>query len=133
MARGEKMGELLFEVSIPGRVGIKKNGRRHIGKGRNIPSSRYMKWEEQAKPYVMKAFLKFRQNLPIDGYCRAEFEFHFKNHQHECDTSNCIEGPQDLLQKLRVIGNDKSISKLTAVKLFGDSEKVIVRLYTIEV
>ncbi len=56
MARGEKMGELLFEVSIPGRVGIKKNGRRHIGKGRNIPSSRYMRWEEQAKPYVMKAF-----------------------------------------------------------------------------
>lgn len=125
------MGELLFEVTIPGRVGIKKNGRRHIGKGRNIPSSRYMKWEKSAVPAVMKAFLKFRPHLPIKLPCRAEFEFYFKNHQHECDTSNCIEGPQDLLQKMRVIENDKLITSLTASKFFAEGEKTVVRIYNL--
>lgn len=122
---------LLFEVIIPGRVRIKKNGRRHIGRGRNIPSSQFMKWEQSAKPYVMKAFVQYREHLPIRQSMRAEFEFYFKNHQHECDTSNCIEGPQDLLQHMRVIENDKLILKLTAEKIFSACEKTIVRIYSV--
>ena len=112
------MNKLLFEVKIPGRVRIKKNGRRHIGRGKNIPSILYVAWERIAAIYVMRAVPDFKENLPIKKRCRAEFEFHFKNGQNECDTSNCVEGPQDLLQKCRVIENDKLIVEFTAKKIF---------------
>ena len=68
----------------------------------------------------------------IDFYVRAEFEFHFKNHQAEADTSNCVEGPQDLMQKLGIITDDKLIKKFTAEKFFGGEPKTMVRLLAME-
>lgn len=126
------MSKILFEVKIPGRVRIKKNGRRHIGKGKNIPSILYVAWERIAAIYVMRAIPNFKEHLPIKKRCKAEFEFHFKNGQNECDTSNCVEGPQDLLQKCRVIENDKLIVEFTAKKILGSTECTIVRLLEID-
>lgn len=125
------MSTLLFEVTIPGRVRIKKNGRRYIGNGKNIPSKQFSLWEKESSIFVLKAFHKFRQNLPIKEACRAEFEFYFKNHQHECDTSNCIEGPQDLLQKMRIIENDSLITDLSAKKIFIGPDQSIIRLFSL--
>lgn len=126
------MSKLLFEVNIPGRVRIKKNGRRYIGKGKNIPSALYVSWEKVSAVYVLRAMASFRQNLPIKKRCRAEFEFHFRNLQNECDTSNCVEGPQDLLQKLKVIENDKLVVEFTAKKVIGSTDCTIVRLFEID-
>lgn len=126
------MSELIFEVKIPGRVRIKKNGRRHIGKGKNIPSALFMAWERNSSIDVLRAMPAFRQYLPIKVYCRAEFEFHFKNFQNEADTSNCVEGPQDLLQKVGVIENDKLIVEFTAKKIMGLTECTIIRLFKLD-
>lgn len=126
------MGKLLFEVNIPGRVRIKKNGRRYIGKGKNIPSALYVVWEKNSAIDVLRAIPAYRQNLPIKEPCRAEFEFHFKNFQNEADTSNCVEGPQDLLQKVGVIENDKLIVEFTAKKIIGLTECTIIRLFKLD-
>ncbi len=63
--------------------------------------------------------------MPIE----AHYEFHFKNGQAEPDTSNCIEGPQDLLQAHGVIGNDKQIVAIRAIKKLYLEPKTIIRLY----
>lgn len=126
------MSELIFEVKIPGRVRIKKNGRRSIGKGKNIPSALFMAWERNSSIDVLRAMPAFRQYLPIKVYCRAEFEFHFKNFQNEADTSNCVEGPQDLLQKLRVLENDRLIVEFNAKKVIGLTECTIIRLFKLD-
>lgn len=126
------MNDLLFEVKIPGRVRIKKNGRRHIGKGKNIPSALYVVWEKNSAIDVLRAIPAYRKNLPIKEPCRAEFEFHFKNFQNEADTSNCVEGPQDLLQKVGVIENDKLIVEFTAKKIMGLTECTIIRLFKLD-
>ena len=126
------MEEKIFEVTIPGRVRIKKNGRRHIGKGKNIPSALYVSWEKFSTIYVLRAIPAWKENLPINEPCRAEFEFHFKNFQNEADTSNCVEGPQDLLQKVRVIENDKWIVEFTAKKIMGLTDCTIIRLFKID-
>lgn len=132
-AQGNRsMNKILFEVNIPGRVRIKKNGRRHIGHGKNVPSLLYVNWERLSAIYVLRAMKSFQENLPIKTRCRAEFEFHFRNGQNECDTSNCVEGPQDLLQKLGVIQNDKLIVEFTAKKILGSTECAIVRLIEID-
>ncbi len=123
---------LLFEVMIPGRVRIKKNGRQYIGRGKNIPSKRYAEWEKMASAYVLTMFSRFRLNLPIRERVRAEFEFHFKNFKNEPDTSNCVEGPQDLLQKMRVIENDKLVVEFSAKKIIGTTDCVMIRLFRID-
>lgn len=126
------MSDLIFEVKIPGRVRIKKNGRRSIGKGKNLPSALFMAWERNSSIDVLRAMPSFRQYLPIKQYCGAEFEFHFKNFQNEADTSNCVEGPQDLLQKVGVIENDKLIVEFSAKKIMGLTECTIIRLFKLD-
>ncbi len=67
---------------------------------------------------------------PIDEPLFAFFEFHFLNRRSLPDTSNCIEGPQDLLESLGVYRNDQLIEHLEAVRLIGSKPKTIVRLFT---
>lgn len=130
MQKGEL--NLVFEVEIPGRVGIKKNRRRLFKTGRKMvstPSSKYQSWESNATPSVLRARQKFYEFLPIKGRVFAYFEFHFKNNHALPDTSNCIEGPQDLLESLGVIENDKLIEHLEARRLVGSKPKTIVRFF----
>lgn len=120
----------LFECEIPGRVGIKKNGKlviQRFGRTVVLPSDRYTQWERASEIYVLQAKNKYK--LPIETAIEAHFEFHFKNGQAEPDTSNCIEGPQDLLKKMGVIVDDKLIVKLSAVKKLYLEPKTVIRLY----
>lgn len=130
----------MFECEIPGRVGIKKNAKRAFARyGRVIvlPSERYSAWEKMAQLYVIKAMqnkvggvlVQSNKVFPIEDELHAEYEFYFKNYQAEADVSNCIEGPQDLMQKVGVIADDKQIQSLSAVKYFGHEPKTIIRLY----
>lgn len=121
---------ILFECEIPGRVAIKKNSKKIAfrgGRPRIFSSDNYRIWEADAAPHIVRQKKHF--NLPIQGLIEARFEFHFLNHQGEADTSNCIEGPQDLMAKLGVFENDKQIVSLRAVKRFGLPPKTIVKLY----
>ena len=117
----------LFECEIPGRVFIKKNTQRVVGYGNSkhvIYSPKYLAWENSALVYILQAKQKYK--LPIDFKCVAHFEFYFKNAQAEPDLSNCIEGPQDLLQKAGVITNDKLIISLSAHKVIGVEPKTVI-------
>lgn len=119
----------LFEVTIPSRVGIKKNSKRMImagGRPRLISSEKYLQWEKHAAAYVKQAMQGFK--LPISSPCRAEFVFYFKNHHAEIDISNALQGPEDLLEKLGVIENDRLIQEVFARKVFGHEPKTILRL-----
>jgi Holliday junction resolvase RusA-like endonuclease len=127
---------LLAEFEIPERVRIKKNGKRIFsskrwGGGRMVvkSSEQYCAWENKAIWALKKAW---HPRKPIEMPVEVHFEFHFANHQHEPDTSNCIEGPQDCLQAAHVIMNDKQIQKVVAEKLFGLEPKTIIRIYKIE-
>jgi len=125
---------LLFSVSIPGRVGIKKNSRRLFkdayGKSRSLPSTRFKTWEAIASAHVAHARTRFK-GLPYKGPIFAYFEFHFLNRVALPDTSNCIEGPQDVMESLGVFENDKQIERIEARRFIGGEMKTLIRLYKI--
>lgn len=125
----QKKENLLFQVVIPGKVGIKKNSRKifkdRYGRIQNTPSEKYKNWEAVALAYVAQAKGKNRIELPIFAY----FEFHFKNRKALPDTSNCIEGPQDLMQTMGIYSNDHQIVSIEAHRFVSGDEKTVVRLY----
>lgn len=133
----QETGNLFFHVVIPGKVGIKKNSRKQIrdsyGRTRNIPSERYSNWERVATPHVLQAIVRKPRNLPIPATCliHAEFEFHFKNNKALPDTSNCIEGPQDVMENCRVFANDRQIASISAKRFVGGDEKTVIKLYEV--
>lgn len=123
---------ILFEVEIPGRVFIKKNQQRVVGHGRGrhvIYSQKYQIWARDAMIYMAREKHKF--NIPITLPCEAYFEFHFKDRQAEPDTSNCIEGPQDLLQTMGIVANDKLFVSLKAKKFITGKPKTIIRILSL--
>lgn len=128
-----KKGELLFQVDIPGRVGIKKNARKlfkdNYGRMRSTPSEKYQNWEAVAQAFVAQARRDSKLQLPMLIPIYAYFEFHFKNGKSLPDTSNCVEGPQDLLQKMRVYSDDKQIVALEAYRGITGGDKVVIKLY----
>lgn len=128
-----KRPELLFEVVIPGRVGIKKNSRRifknDYGQTKNIPSVNFKNWESVAIAFVHQAMRKQRLLKPIEGPVSAYFEFHFKNQRALPDVSNCVEGPQDVLQAVGVLQNDRQIDHVEAKRAVCGVEQTIVKLF----
>ena len=124
------MGPVMFECVIPGKVGVKKNQRRLIFRGRfplSLPSTKYLHWESVALRHVNKS----KQGM-ILCELEARFEFHFKNKQAEVDIDNCLGGPLDLLQKAGVIKNDKQVRRVIAEKFFDSEPMVKVELVQYE-
>ena len=123
---------LLFKVSIPGRVPVKKNTQRVFGRGkfrRAVYSKAYLAWEEVALEKIRK---KRKDLRTIDEYCEARFKFYFKNHQWEADVSNLCEGPQDCLETCDILCNDKLIKRIKAEKFFDDQNpRVEIELHTL--
>lgn len=97
-----------------------------------MPSNRFLVWQNEALAHVVKQFLVAKINR-IDRPIFAKFYFHFKDHGSEPDTSNCIEGPADVLTKAGVIKDDKLIVALYAQKEFGLPPKTIIELYEAQV
>ena len=133
----QKTKEPFFTVSIPGKVGIKKNSRKQIrdryGRTRNVPSERYSNWESIAAPHICQALVRQPRSFPIPATfpIHAEFEFHFKNERALPDTSNCIEGPQDVMQTCGVYANDRQIVSISATRYVSGVEKTVVNLFEI--
>lgn len=121
---------ILFEISIEGRLPVKKNTARHWKYG--VQYSKVWKaWEKQA---VMKIHEKIGKGVfaPIEKYCHLDLQMHFKSHQWEADVSNLCEGPQDVLESTGVLKNDKFIKKLTAEKHFSGIEVIHIKLIALE-
>ena len=89
-----------------------------------------MRWEKEAIPHVLKANQRYK--LPIEVPCAIFLEFHFTNGSGEPDTTNCTEGPQDLLQKAGVITNDKLFKTVIATKELGLEPKTIITIMPLE-
>lgn len=112
--------------SLAGRVRSKKNSKQMIlrgGKPRIISSSAFQAWETQARAelFLQKRSLENAgQVFPIKGNLCLTISFGMKGRAHEPDLSNLIEGPQDLLQELGVIENDKQITQIVASKKMDD-------------
>jgi len=113
----------LVKITIPGRPRVLKNGKRIFNsrgsKRRKVvlPSSQYAQWEANA----MVACLRLKSGPAIDFPCRVSMKFYFENRQAEADVSNLIEGPADVLQKVRIIDNDRLIMHVEAEKFFGSA------------
>lgn len=99
------------------------------GRGRKKwigPNQAYKGWENDL---VGRLLLRSKERLPIDFPVYMEITFHFKNHAHEADTSNCLEGIQDVMQKAGILKNDKLIYKILAEKVFDGEEYFNLALY----
>jgi Holliday junction resolvase RusA-like endonuclease len=124
--------EILFQCVIPGRVRILKNSKKIIklrGSNRRIPvpSLRYKRWEIYASLFIVRA----KKGKPIDFPVNVSMRFYFKDHQHEADLSNLIQGPEDALQKYDVLKNDKFIYSLDGSrKIFGSDKECVEIIIT---
>lgn len=122
--------DILFQAEIPGRPVVKKNTQRVVGYGNKrhvVYSNKWRIWERDASIYIARERQKF--SLPITMPCEIYLEFHFKDRHAEPDTSNLVEGPQDILQKMGIIANDKLFVQLRARKLITGDPKTIIRIH----
>jgi Holliday junction resolvase RusA-like endonuclease len=124
--------EVLFECFIPGRVGIKKNGRKARRFGHRIftvASDSFEQWACDASVHIKMAA---RGMKPISFPVVATMIFRFPDHRGEPDLSNAYQGVEDLLQEMGVIENDRLIySHDGSRKVFGQpfSTHIILTKY----
>ncbi len=120
----------LYQCTIPGRAGIKKNSKRIVRNGRRtfaVPSDTYKAWESKACTYVKRAMIGMQ--LPITVPVNMRAIFYFENHAHEPDLSNLYQGIEDVLEKCGVILNDKLIyGHDGSRKMFGEESRVEIKL-----
>jgi Holliday junction resolvase RusA-like endonuclease len=118
----------MFKLVVPGRPIVKKNTKRIIGAGKKkmiIYSPKFVEWEKVA----LLAAMRVRPVNLITCLLEAEYKFYFKNTQGQADTSNLVEGIQDVLTKAGVIQDDKLIMRFTAEKFFGHEPRTEVVLH----
>lgn len=124
------MNEILFRVTIPGRAGILKNGKklcrnRATGKMFMRSSDRYEAWSKMAYLHIKQARIPSTINFPVNMAAK----FYFKDKQSEADLSNLYQGVEDLLEDAGVLANDRLIvSHDGSGKFFGEEPRVEVEL-----
>lgn len=123
---------LLFTVTIPGRVAILKSRKKLVRVGnRMIPvsSDAYKIWEAVALVNVRQAW---GGKPPITVPVIAEMHFYFENKRGKADLSNCLQGPEDVLQKAGVLFDDSLIEGHDGSRRhFGYEPRTEIKLYSI--
>lgn len=129
-----------FHFTVPGRPYIKKNNQRAYGSGRFkriVYSEQYLKWAAAASIAIQMAkhAPENQYQYPMQGKLNLRALFYFKDHQSEPDLSALYEVISDVLEKMRVIDNDKQIyGHNGSTKIFGEGEpRVEVELTRVEV
>lgn len=121
----------IITLTIPGRVISLKNSKRIVCRGRYpklLPSERYVEWEANAMAALKRSF----KGQLVDYPCELHARFYFANHSAESDLSNCIQGPEDVLQTLGILADDKLIMRIVSEKFFGESPRVEIEIYKYE-
>lgn len=117
----------MIHITMKGRPGIKKNGRRIFRKkGRtvNIPSEKYEAWKLEFMWLLKDAMKKEGVTAPINAPVNLKLVIYFKNHAHEPDLSNSYQGIEDCLEEVGIISNDKLIySHDGSRKVFGKTSE----------
>lgn len=67
-------------------------------------------------------------DLPLKGPLCLTCRFHYKNHQHEQDLSNALQGIEDILEELEIIENDSQIYSLDGSRKLFDSAHDFVEI-----
>jgi Holliday junction resolvase RusA-like endonuclease len=116
------MSDILFQVTIPGRAYVKKNGASMVGNGKFkklIYTPQYQAWEKTAILQVRQKRIQSTISFPIN----LKVIFYFDNRMAEADLSALYEGIQDVLQSEGVIANDRLIvGHNGSTKVFGEGE-----------
>lgn len=118
-------------LTIPGRVISLKNSKRIVCRGRFpkvLPSERYAQWRLDA---IAAHSCSFKGHL-VDYPCEVHARFYFKNRANEADLSNMIQGPEDLMQELGILKDDKLICRSISEKFFGHEPRVEIEIYKYE-
>jgi Holliday junction resolvase RusA-like endonuclease len=120
----------IVTLTIPGRVGILKNSKRVIARGRGrraivLPSKHYAEWAKDAGRALSAQRTVFLIDIPVEVHMR----FYFANRQGEPDLSNCVQGPEDLLQAHGILANDKLIMACRLEKFFGHEPRVEIEIF----
>lgn len=110
--------------TLDGRVRSKKNSKQIVktraGRSFLKSSDAFKSWEDVARAqlFIQKRKLETEgvSKFPITGKLRLVITFEMIGRANEPDLSNLIEGPQDLLQELGIIENDKLIIEIEAKK-----------------
>lgn len=77
----------------------------------------------------MKAVSARLRACLIDFPIEVHFKFYFANRQGEADLSNMLSGPEDLMQRLGVITNDRLIMRIVAEKFFGHDPRTEIEIF----
>lgn len=114
-----------ISFTIEGKVRSKKNGKqiafnKKTGRRFVRSSDLFKQWEIEAKAQLIMQRDVFIQQygsiFPMKGPLRLTIRFAMQGLAHEPDLSNLIEGPQDILQEIGIISNDKQITEIEAYK-----------------
>lgn len=126
------------EFRLEGRVRSKKNSKQLIvrrGKTRLVSSEAFTEWEASARAQLFLEKRRLENGgflFPLEGNLGLRITFSMKGRANEPDLSNLIEGPQDLLQELGIIKNDKHIVQIEAIKemdaIFDGCEMVVYKV-----
>lgn len=119
-------------LTIPGRVISLKNSKRIVCRGRYpkvLPSERYAKWAADSMAHLKRSF----KGQLVDYPCEVHARFYFANRANEADLSNMIQGPEDILQTLGILKDDKLIMREVTEKFFGHEARVELEIYRYEV
>lgn len=115
-------------LTIPGRVISLKNSKRIVCRGRFpkvLKSERYEEWEAGAMAALKRSF----KGHLVDYPCELHARFYFANRQNEADLSNMVQGPEDVLQALGILANDRLIMREVTEKFFGHDPRVEIEIY----
>lgn len=106
---------MIAEIRLPYRVISKKNSKRIICRGRYptiLPSVAYTKFEKYALSYLEENC----QHIRFTGPVKIKYIFEMKG-KVDADIDNLQNGINDVLEKAKIIDNDKNVMKIEAEKV----------------
>ncbi len=121
---------VLFSCTLPGRCYVKKGTQKVFG-NRLVYSPQFQMWQRQAILEIANIKMKLNWKQPVTDFVHLKCLFFFGNHQAEADLSALYEGVQDVLEKCKIIENDRLILSHDGSRKLFEKDKWFteVRLY----
>ena len=123
---------MIITFNITAKVRSKKNGKqikKFGGRLMVVSSEDYIMWERRTRMELLTQMLMLEGEgvtFPIKGNTRMIATFDMAGKQHEPDLSNLLEGPQDIMQSLGIIENDRQITEIHCFKRMGCAQDLSI-------